>query len=169
MISFFSNSKTKVAHICWFFSRIWIPHGRLASGKTQNKVRLPKYFQKEIQRNLKINAKYIIKYYRIFWIGKENVSYCHLLKYSQYETTNLFGKILILCEYSLKFNIKRKCIIPQYLLIRAQNNAEGKNTKVLYLKITNDQNIWRKMIWNGKRRRERNWEGRGAWNETETR
>ena len=35
------------AHICWFFSRIWIPHGRLALGKTQNKVILFKNILKK--------------------------------------------------------------------------------------------------------------------------
>ena len=39
--------KTNVADICWFFSPIWIPRGRLAPGKTQNKVILFKNILKK--------------------------------------------------------------------------------------------------------------------------
>ena len=47
--------KTNVTDICWFFSPIWIPHGRLAPGKTQNKVKLPKYFRKKSDKIFKSN------------------------------------------------------------------------------------------------------------------
>ena len=89
IFSFIQQRKTKVAHICWFFSRICIPHGRLAQGKTQNKV-MPrtKYFKREIRQILwrKSLTNYISA-------KGGDVILSPLKVLLKYKTSNLFGEI----------------------------------------------------------------------------